>query len=166
MRNIINDILGGCVGEDAAIPAPVAVSLGALLRPLPDDASELLRQRYLCRGGGLLLVGFTGVGKSSFSMQCMLKWALGLPVFGIEPTRPLKSLLIQAENDDGDLAEMRDGVVNGLGLQEDQAQEAFTRLMVCRQDTQTGMGFFQHTVRPLLEQHRPDLLWIDPALAY
>ena len=39
----------------------------------------------------------------------------GRPLFGIVPARPLKSLLIQAENDEGDLAEMRDGVIAGYG---------------------------------------------------
>src|SRR5688572_7473410 len=87
--------------------------------PAPqDDPATLLGRRYLFRGGALLLVGPTGIGKSSFSMQCMLSWALGQPVFGIAPFRPLKSLLIQAENDEGDLAEMRDGVVKGLSLNE------------------------------------------------
>ena len=42
-------------------------SLWALSRPA-DDADELLKDRYLCRGGGLLLVGPTGIGKSSLSM--------------------------------------------------------------------------------------------------
>ena len=36
-------------------------------------------------------------------MQIMLGLALGKNVLGIAPARPLKSLLIQAENDDGDL---------------------------------------------------------------
>ena len=102
--------------EASSTPPPRAVSLGELQRPLADSPEELLRNRYLCRGGGLLLAGPTGIGKSSLSMQFMISWALGRPVFGIEPARPIKSLLIQAENDDGDLAEMRDSIVKGLEL--------------------------------------------------
>ena len=86
------------------------------MKPTGTDPTELLKQRYLCQGGGLLLVGPTGHGKSSLAMQFMIKWALGQPVLGFEPARPLKSLLIQAENDDGDLAEMKSGVFNGLNL--------------------------------------------------
>jgi hypothetical protein len=114
----------------------------------------------------LLLVGPTGVGKSSLSMQAMLLWSLGRPAFGIEPTRHLKSLLIQAENDNGDLFEMRDGVVKGLELQAEEATDAYTRIIVSREDVRTGSEFFRDTVRPLLAVHRPDLLWIDPVLAY
>ena len=147
-------------------PAPRAIGLGELLRPVSGDPSELLKDRFLCRGGGMLFVGPTGVGKSSSSMQCMLLWALGHPAFGIVPARTLKSLLIQAENDDGDLAEMRDGVVKGLELQAEEAATAFSRIVVCREAARTGPEFFRDTVRRLLVAHRPDLVWIDPALAF
>ncbi len=131
-----------------------------------DDPTELLRNRFLCRGGGMLLVGPTGVGKSSLSMQAMILWALGRPAFGIVPARPLKSLLIQAENDEGDLAEMRDGVIAGLKLTEEEKQMAMLNILVIREDMRTSGRFFSETVRPLLNEHRPDLLWIDPALSY
>jgi len=136
------------------------------LRRSDNDNTELLRHRYLCRGGGLLLCGPTGIGKSSLSMQAMLLWALGREAFGIAPAGPLKSLLIQAENDDGDLAEMRDGVIAGLGLSEADAAAATANITVIREDEHTAMRFFEKTVRPLLAAHRPDLLWIDPALSY
>jgi len=40
-----------------------------------NDAQEVLKTRYLCKGGGMLLVGPTGIGKSSLSMQMMICWA-------------------------------------------------------------------------------------------
>lgn len=167
----VAEYLPGQAATDAQSPtrpgqAPRAVSLASLQRPPLDGDDELLRHRFLCRGGGLLLVGPTGIGKSSLSMQCMLSWALGQAVFGIEPVRPIKSLLIQAENDDGDLAEMRDGVVKGLELTAEKQAEALARILVLRENTRAGDTFFAETVRPLLEEHRPDLIWIDPALAY
>jgi len=145
---------------------PEAKTLAELKSYRGDDPSELLRHRYLCQGGGVLLVGPTGIGKSSFSMQAKILFALGKPMFGIEPAKPLKSLLIQAENDDGDLAEMRDGVVAGLNLTPEDARQATENVIVVREDTRTGMRFFKEAVEPLLKAHRPDLLWIDPALAY
>src|SRR5688572_15286370 len=38
------------------------------------DASELLKNAYLCRGAGLLLVAPTGVGKSVLLMQLLISW--------------------------------------------------------------------------------------------
>ncbi len=148
------------------LPPPMAKRLDELAANVPNDPSELLKNRFLCRGAGLFVVGPTGIGKSSLAMQAMILWAVGRPLFDIVPARPLKSLLIQAENDDGDLAEMRDGVIAGLHLTEDEAALAMENVVVAREDARTGAAFFAATVRPLLTEHRTDLMWIDPALAY
>ena len=154
------------LAEPAALSPPTAKRLDELVAHVANDPSELLKHRFLCRGGGLLLVGPTGIGKSSLAMQAMIFWALGRAAFGIEPARPLKSLLIQAENDDGDLAEMRDGVLAGLNLSDEEKQAAMKMVVVVREDVRTGLIFFAGTVRPMLAEHQPDLLWIDPALSY
>ena len=143
-----------------------AKTLDLLQRPVKNDGQELLKNRFLCKGGGLLLVGPTGIGKSSLSMQMMISWALGLSLFGIEPARPVTSLLIQAENDEGDLAEMRDGVLSGLNVTDADRELACSRIFVVQENTRTSEDFFNETVRPMLEEIKPDLLWIDPALAY
>ena len=145
---------------------PVARPLGELEAHADNDPGELLRHRYLCRSGGMLIAGPTGIGKSSFVMQAVILWALGREMFGIAPTKPIKSLIIQAENDDGDLAEQRDGVIEGLGLNDEEREAALALIVVCREDVRTSSDFFNAVVRPLLAQHKPDLLIIDPALAY
>ena len=165
LKELANEVEEKTGGEQA-LAAPVARRLGELVAAAGSDEAELLRHRFLCRGGGLLIVGPTGIGKSSLEMQMMILWALGREVFGIVPTRPLRSLLVQAENDDGDLIEMRDGVIRGLELSREDASAACERIIVVREDCRTGVGFIAGTLRPLLDQHRPDLLWIDPALSY
>lgn len=147
-------------------PPPKVVPIGALDTPPAHDPNELLKYRYLCRGGGMLVVGPTGVGKSSLGMQAALCWAIGREFFGIAPARPLRSLLIQSENDDGDLAEMRDGVLKGLAFTEEERAAACTNLLVATEDVRTSKEFCDEVLAPLLEAHKPDLIWIDPALAY
>lgn len=160
------DKLAAAVADEPPPRASPGKRLSELIRPAEGDPSELLKHRFLCRLGGLLLVGPTGIGKSSFSMQAMILWALGREAFGIAPPRPLKSLLVQAENDDGDLAEMRDGVIQGLGLSEADTKQAMENIIVVREDSRTALLFFVELLQPALAAHRPDLLWIDPALAY
>lgn len=130
-----------------------------------NDPNELLKYRFLCREGVLGLYGQTGIGKSSLAMQLMIQWSLEREAFGIIPAFPIKSLLVQAENDDGDIAEMRDGIITGLELTPEEAQQAGDNIIVIQEDSKTGIPFFQ-TVALALETHKPDLLWIDPALAY
>jgi len=75
----------------------------------------------------MLVVGPTGIGKSTSTMQAALCWAVGREHFGVVPARPLRSLIIQSENDHGDLAEMRDGIFNGVGFTEEERRLANER---------------------------------------
>lgn len=143
-----------------------AVPIANLERTLGGGPDELLRDRYLCRGGALLLVGPTGVGKSSFSMQAIACWSVGRDVFGIRPARPIKSLLIQAENDEGDIAELRDGVLRGLGFSNHERDLFASNAITARETAKSGMSFCSGPLRTLLDAHRPDMVWIDPALSY
>ena len=72
--SVVDDLLGEPEADETefATQPPVAVSLGDLERPVENDHNELLKSRYLCRGGGLLLVGPPGVGKGSLAMQAKL----------------------------------------------------------------------------------------------
>ena len=132
----------------------------------PDPGEELLRTRFLCRGGGLLLVGESGKGKSSLVMQFNALWALGRSCFGIEPPRPLSSLLIQSENDAGDLWEIFNGIVHGLRLSTADAKAAGQRFLIVQEDSRTGDVFLREVVERLLRRHHPDMLTIDPAQAF
>src|SRR5258708_21450657 len=95
---------------------------------------ELLRFRYLCRGGGGLLVAPTGIGKSTLGMQGALLFSIGRDLFGIMPARPLRSLIIQAENDLGDLAEMREGIMTGLSFTDRERAMAGASVLVANED--------------------------------
>lgn len=152
--------------QGEAPPPPEAKPLFDLAKHDCNDLNELLEWRYLCRGGGMLLAGPTGVGKSSLIMQLMISWALCSPALGIRPAMPLRSLLIQAENDEGDLAEMRDGVARGLELTPYMMDHVDEFVKIAHEDSRTGVAFTQEVCRPLIEKHRPDLVWIDPVLAY
>lgn len=131
-----------------------------------DPASELLRDRFLCRHGSLLIVGNTGIGKSSLTTQMMMKWALGESCFGITPTRPLKSLMIQGENDEQDLSEMRDGVSRSLELSIDQTIAINASVLICHENGTVAESFVEEIVEPLVQRHQPDLVWIDPVFQY
>ena len=130
-----------------------------------NDPNNVLGQRWLCRSSSLVIVGQSGVGKSSICMQLMILWALGLPAFGIAPIRPLSSLLIQAENDKGDLAEMYQGVRSGMNLTKDQDALLDENITIFRNTTHTGDEFTSLAER-LVTRYKPDLVWTDPLLNY
>ena len=132
----------------------------------PDPEKTLLGDRFLCREGGMLFVGPSGIGKTSAGVQQDLLWSMGLPAFGIIPAGPLKILTIQAEDDDGDLSEIVCGVKAGLHLTSEQCQQSRENCLYVAEKAHTGIEFLKKIVRPLLEKHRPDLLRINPLQAY
>jgi hypothetical protein len=147
-------------------PPPDVVSLIALGEVQPDPKQTLLGHRFLCTRGGMVFLGPSGIGKSSASVQQDLLWGLGKPAFGIVPSRPLRILTIQAENDDGDLGEMVRGVSEKLQLTDEEKAEVRERVLYSSERARTGAVFLAEVVEPLLGKHRPDILRIDPLLAY
>jgi RecA-family ATPase len=144
------------------------IRIGDLCKFEPEkDNQSVLGNRWLCRGGSCLIVGQSGIGKSSIEMQLALLWALERPAFGICPAKPLKSLIIQAENDVGDIAEMFQGVWLGMeiGDQPELLRQAHDNIIFRKINSHTGHEFLK-VLRRLIDIHKPDLVWLDPVLAY
>lgn len=131
------------------------------------DPTVLLGNRWICRGGSCLLIGPSGVGKSSLMMQLCVHWAIGQACFGIAAHGPLKIMVIQAENDLGDLAEMMQGVTNGSGIMygSDEWNLLKSNLIFIRDNTHTSEAFV-HAVRRLIDRHKPNLVVFDPLLSF
>jgi hypothetical protein len=91
-----------------------------------------------------------------------------MAALGLVPTRPLKSLVIQAEDDDGDLAAMCRGIVTALNVDpfSEEADIIRQNVVVATELANTGERFLANVVRPLLDAHRPDLLWLNPVSAF
>jgi RecA-family ATPase len=131
-----------------------------------EDPTQLLGKRWICRGGSALWVGSSGLGKSVLCMQAAITWAIAESFFGINPHgNGLKSLIIQAENDEGDVAESIQGVFKAMNLTEKQKALVMVNVTIVRDCTSTGEKFVDR-VRRLVEKHKPDLVWIDPLLAF
>jgi hypothetical protein len=93
-------------------------------------------------------------------------WSVGRECFSIAPAQPLKILYIQSENDEGDLCEMRDGVLEHLKLKRKERKRLDRNFTCVFESSRTGGDFITETLEPLLQKHSPDLVILDPALAY
>lgn len=132
-----------------------------------SDPNLLLGQRWVCRGGSVLWVAQSGIGKSTMAMQAAVQWGLGRSLFGIQPVKALKSLVIQHENDIGDLSEMIKGVWLGmqLGDHKESVNQINKNLIIIRERSKTGENFLI-AIRRLIDKHKPDLVWVDPLYTY
>ena len=120
-------------------------------------------RRWLCEGYAVSIVGFSGTGKSSLMMQIATSWALGQSVFGLAPVRPLRTLILQAENDGGDIAESWQG--STCKMTETQKTKLKQNIAIVR-DTKHIGGAFPEFLEALILRHRAEVVWIDPLLAY
>ena len=158
--------LGQAYANTAGNGAPAVQSLGEIEHPSSTDPTELVQHRLWCRGTGQLLVGPTGIGKTTFVLQAMLCFGCARECFGFKPTGSLRSLYVQAENDSGDLAELRDGILVGLHFSDSEKAEALANVRFATIDDKCGVEFVDRVLAPLCAVVKPDILWLDPLLAY
>jgi hypothetical protein len=97
----------------------------------------------------------------------MVHWAMGRSAFGIKPTGPLKILYVQAENDDGDLYEMMQGVLAGLKTKclPEELSLVRTNLRFVTERAKTGSEFLE-ALDGHIGRDKPDLACVDPLLAF
>ena len=148
--------------------APVKMSADDLLAfDRSNDPNTVLGNRWLCKGGSALIVSQAGVGKSSLMMQAAVHWAVGgrKDFFGIKAKHPLRVVIVQAENDFGDVAEAYQDVVAGAQLWPDEKNKLEENLAIFRDINSVGDAF-PGMLRQLIVQHRADLIFVDPLLSF
>lgn len=131
-----------------------------------DPNDTLLGDRFLCREGGLLFGGPSGIGKSSSLTQMAVNWALGREAFGIKAAKPLRVLIVQAENDLGDLKEIATGVCDGGGLESHEKEKLQDRVRFISLGFEAGPEFVDGALTHLAKRHRADLVIVDPLINF
>jgi hypothetical protein len=130
-----------------------------------DPTCVLGLNRWLCKGGSMLIVGQSGTGKSSLMMQAAVLWCMGRDFFGIKPTKPLRAVVLQAENDAGDISEALQDVIAGAYLDSDEKATLRDHLAIFRDTVSTGTTFTA-ALRKLIIDQRADIVFIDPLLSF
>lgn len=130
-----------------------------------NDPNNLLGKRWICKGGSLLFSGQAGAGKSSLMMQMIISWSLGMPLWGIAPVKPMRIVLVQSENDAGDLAEQLQDGFRGLNLTAEQIAIVRENVAIYREAVKTG-DEFGVLIEDLVKAHRAQLLFCDPILGF
>jgi hypothetical protein len=120
-------------------------------------------RRWLCEGYAVSIVGFSGTGKSSLMMQVATSWALGQNVFGLAPVRPLRTLILQAENDGGDIAEAWQGAT--CKMTDTERARLKENIAIVRDTKHMGTAF-PSFLESLIVKHGAEVVWVDPLLAY
>jgi hypothetical protein len=138
------------------------------IAPTKSETEKLLLVgpgHWLTRGSGVLIVGPTGCGKSTLDAGLAFSFGAGRSFLGFEPVRPLKSVVVQAEDDDLDLAEMARGIIAAIDPDKRELDLIRQNVLVVSERARTGDSFLE-LVDELLETHRADLVHLNPLSAY
>ncbi len=154
----------GVVDGGAFTTTPL-VSITDFTVPKEGDESVLLGNRYLNRGDGAILVGTSGMGKSSMSIQMAILFALGRPAFGIPCNGPLRSLIVQSEDSAGDIAEIWASIIFTLQLTEKEIKLVRERVKIQTERVLRGTRFIAQ-LRRTIGKFKPDLVWLNPLQAF
>ena len=130
-----------------------------------NDPDNLIGDRWLRRGTSLLFVGQSGCGKSSLIMSQAIHWAHGIAWFGIQPIRPLKIMVIQAENDIADMHDSLIGAAKGVFSEYWESKIRESGIEFYRETVRTGIDFTS-MLRKMVKKSKPDVVYIDPLLSY
>jgi hypothetical protein len=154
-------------GRKAKTHGPQRMDFDALIsfERKEDPTCILGNHRWLCKGGSLLIVGQSGTGKSSLMMQAAVHWCIGKDFFGIKPAKPLRAIVLQAENDAGDISEALQDVIAGAYLDTDERSQLREHLAIFRDTVSTGTTFTS-ALRDLIVEHKADIVFVDPLLSF
>lgn len=141
--------------------------IGDFAVPKHNSDDNLLGDRYLCRGHIGMLVGGSGVGKSTIAYQKSILWALGRPAFGIKPPggKELRSVHFQSEDEDGDIAKTRECIFYALQLTDEEKALVDDRVLIKTEKILTGDAFLAD-MSSGATRHKADIVWINPLQAF
>jgi len=139
--------------------------------PIKDDPNAMIghEKRFVSRGGSWLVIGPSGVGKSTLATSICMHAAAGIPWNGITFRKKMKVLVVQAENDEGDLAEMARGVfgnkVNRALFTKQNIIDIGTNLLFQQVSDKTGSDFTKW-LEEIIRELAIDIVCVDPLLSY
>ena len=160
------------VAEEANIEPQPSKTLADFKDPPPekDNPNALFVNGYLRKGGGLFFVSSAGNGKSTCTIQMAHLWAMGKPCFGIAPVRPLSIAIIQAEDDEEEIAKFRNEISAGLveagAMTELETHAAWKRIHFPDFTGKTGLEFCNALSKFLRMHPDVDLVILNPLQSY
>jgi hypothetical protein len=145
------------------LPAPLTWE--ELLQPV-DYSDNLLGNRFLEYGQGLILYGPAGCGKSVAGLQVCAEWSAQLDGLHITPARPLKIVIIQTEDSRNDFRETLPGILKSHLFTHDKIGLVKQNLIILPPvpgGTELDLGKLLNAAALM---HKPDILYANPLLAW
>ena len=162
------EILQGVAKEAEAAKSVASyrpIPWSELKKPVSYEGN-LLGDRFLERGQGLILFGPAGCGKSVAGLQMCVEWSAGLDAFHIAPPRPLRIVIIQTEDSVDDTRETLAGIRSVSYISPAHQQLIEENLFILPAVPGSDPGKLVGIIQQSVESFKPDLVSVNPLLAF
>jgi len=142
------------------------ITIDDIINADPNDTSDnLIGKRFLCRDGSWLIIAQSGIGKSVFAMQVAMHFAIGKSIFELNPHKPQRVILIQAENNRLDLMEPSKSILDVMDVSPEELELLRENLFIISENKSSGTLFIK-ILEKICARYVPDIVIIDPLLSY
>ena len=116
------------------------------------------KRRYLCKGGSWMIVGPSGVGKSTLITDLVVCAASQKDFYGVDFHKKMRCLVVQDENDEFDIAEMVQGVAG-------RDFDSMAEILFAPDSGKTGEEFCVW-LEEMIRESDAEFVVIDPLLSF
>lgn len=135
------------------------IFVSALQKRKPDLKAYLAGNGWLKKGAATLITGMTGIGKSVLIEQMAICLALGLDIFSLIPVRrPVKTLLMEAENDEDILKQD----IEAIGKHLNADMKLLDKNLAIHHVPGLPSERFGECLEELLKAHKAEMVFVDP----
>lgn len=160
-------VLESLAAESKKVTSSVtqAIEWKELNKPVSYE-NNLLGDRFLERGQGLILFGPAGCGKSVAALQMCVEWAAGLDGFHLVPVRPLRIVIIQTEDSLDDTRETLAGIRSASYITLEHQLLIEHNLFILPAVPGSDPSALYRIIEQSVETFSPDIVSVNPLLAF
>lgn len=156
--------------SDEVAKPPVA-SLGEYLEREVGDAPVLVHPGICARGAITAMIARGGKGKTTVSLNRLIRWGMGKPLFDevpdvLRPDEPLRSLIIENEGAPGHFQKVLKTIIDNNNFSDECKSMARENVYIWGDGGWSGLKLDDDNnmalVRSAVEAVKPDIIFLEP----
>lgn len=150
---------------------PPVATMGEYLDRELAEAPVLVHPGIMARGAITAMVARGGKGKTTVSLNRLIRWSMGKPLFDelpdvMRPEKPLRSLIIENEGAPGHFQKVLRTILHENGFTDEEKAMARENIFIWGDGGWSGLKLDDDanvaTVKRAVEASKPDIVFIEP----
>ena len=172
---LLTQIKMGAVAQapDEEVGKPPVSSLREYLETDIPNPGAVIEPGVFVPGEITLFHARAGKGKSTLAINCLVRWAAGLPFLSELPhflvpkdNKPVRSIIVENEGSAGMFQERIKDILTASDMTKQQKDLALDNIMIWGDGSYSGLKVDNDAdlgmIRRACREHKPDILFLDP----